>query len=380
MNLPQLVEQEFQSQFKRRPEFIIRAPGRVNLIGEHTDYNDGYVLPMAINQALWFAVRSRRDGRVAVRSLDFRDTLEFDVNRIARDGPGWGEYIRGTAWALLEKGRALRGWEGVLAGDIPVGAGLSSSAALELGSAKAFALSSPLDWHPVEMARIAQYAENHWVGVKSGIMDQTIIAAGEKDHALLIDCRTMDLTPVPLPPDTTIVIMDTMTRRGLVESAYNERREQCENAASRLRVAALRDVSLEMLEEMAGELDPVVYQRAKHVVTENERVLRAVEALQRGDPAVFGALMNQSHTSLRDDYEVSREELDLLVAIAQERPGCHGARMTGGGFGGCAVALVALQAFDRFVDQVQARYEARTGLAAHLYATTAQSGVSSQDV
>jgi galactokinase len=358
------------------PGFVARAPGRVNLIGEHTDYNDGFVLPMAIDRAVWIAARARADRRVVVHSLDFEESAVLDLAAITHADDGWPEYLRGVAWALGEAGHRLEcGWEGVMAGDVPVGAGLSSSAALELAAARAFAEACGLPWDPAAMARLAQRAENEWVGVRSGIMDQMISASGLQGHCLLIDCRSLATRAVPLPPGVAVVVMDTATRRGLVDSAYNERRAQCEAAARALGVRALRDATLARLDANAA-LDPTTRRRARHVVTENARTLDAADALARGDAPAVGALMDASHASLRDDFEVSRAELDAIVAIAREQPGCHGARMTGAGFGGCAVALVDAPAAGALVAEVARRYQQETGLRPALYVCTAAAGAS----
>jgi galactokinase len=284
------------------------------------------------------------------------------------------------AWALEKKDRNLAGWEGVTAGDVPIGAGLSSSAAMELATARAFGAVSTFAWNAREMALLAQKAENGWVGVHCGVMDQMISAAGEEAHALLIDCRSLDTRSVPLPPGTAVVILDTATRRGLVDSAYNERRASTAAAADTLEVPALRDVSVSVLERRKRELEPLIYRRARHVVTENERTLRAADALQAGDAAEVGRLMNQSHASLRDDYEVSRAELDAIVSLAQAQPGCHGARMTGAGFGGCAVALVQAGAAARFAEAVSVGYRAAVGLDARVYVCSASAGASVERV
>jgi galactokinase len=367
----------FEASFGGPPEWVARAPGRVNLIGEHTDYNDGFVLPMAIDRAVWVVGRSRRDRTVAVYSLYFDARREFELDGLARGAGGeWIEYVRGVAWALQERGHALRGWEGVTAGDVPVGAGLSSSAAVEMATARAFHASSGFAWEPREMALLGQRAENEWVGVNSGIMDQMISASGVEGHALLIDCRSLEARPVPLPPGTSVVILDTSTRRGLVGSAYNERRAACEAAAAFFGVPALRDVDVATLEARAPAMDPVSLRRARHVVTENARTLEAAEAMARGDAATMGRLMNASHASLRDDFEVSRRELDVIVELAQGRDGCHGARMTGAGFGGCAVALVETGAVDGFVREVAAGYQAATRLHPKVYVCAASAGAS----
>ncbi|GJG87206.1 galactokinase [Gemmatimonadetes bacterium T265] len=370
----------FAARYGGPPPFVARAPGRVNLIGEHTDYNDGFVLPMAIDRAAWLAFRPRDDRRVVVEALDFGTTSDFDLAGFghvdeAKPDEGWEEYARGVAWALAESGRALtRGLEGVVAGDVPVGAGLSSSAALELAFARAFATTSDLHWDATAMARLAQRAENAWVGVNSGIMDQLIAAEGRAGHALLIDCRSLETRPVPIPDAVAVVVLDTATRRGLVDSAYNERRQECEAAARYFGVPALRDVSVEEFAARADGLPPVTRRRAHHVVTEDARTLAAAAALERGDVVALGALMDASHASLRDDFEVSRPELDAIVRLAREHPACLGARMTGAGFGGCGVALVERPQAEQFAGAVAAAYEAEVRLHPAVYVCTASDG------
>jgi galactokinase len=263
-----------------------------------------------------------------------------------------------------------------VAGDVPLGAGLSSSAALELATARAFAAVSTLPWQPAEMARIAQRAENQWVGVNCGIMDQLISAAGVAGHALLIDCRSLDTRAVPLPSEVAVVVLDTATRRGLVDSEYNERRARCEAAAALFGVPALRDVDEKLFAERAGALDEVTRRRARHVVTENARVVAAAVALGAGDARRVGELMTESHRSLRDDFQVSRAELDAMVGIALAQESCYGARMTGAGFGGCAVALVARDSAERFAAGVAERYEREVGLTPAVYVCEAESGAS----
>ncbi len=378
MSLKERVTQEFVRRFGTPPGFIVRAPGRVNLIGEHTDYNDGFVLPMAIDRAVWFALRPRPDQRVVAYSLDLDDAVGFSVDAISQERAGWGDYVKGVAWALRETGYALKGWEAVVSGDIPIAAGLSSSAALELATARAFAAVSGLAWDPIAMAKLGQRAENEWVGVSCGIMDQMISAAGVAGHALLIDCRSLAIQPVPLPRDAAVVVLDTATRRGLVDSAYNERRAQCEAAASFFGVPALRDVSLDQFEAVADRLDEPTRRRARHVVTENARTLDAVEAMRGGDAARLGQLMNASHASLRDDFEVSSPELNAFVACAWREDGCYGARMTGAGMGGCAVALVRADAVQGFVGAVARCYEEAAGLKPNVYVCTASNGAQAE--
>lgn len=366
MSLKEVVIREFISRYDSQPAALVRAPGRVNLIGEHTDYNDGFVLPMAIDRAVWIAMRPTSNEQLSVHSLDFGELRTFTLKEMRKHkrrdkGDNWIEYLKGVAWALQEAGYALRLWEGVLAGNVPIGAGLSSSAALEMGTARAFAFSSGLPWDPPTMATLGQRAENEWIGVNCGIMDQMISAAGKAGHALLIDCRSLETGPVPLPPDIVVVVMDTATRRGLVDSAYNERRAQCEAGARFFGVPALRDVSVADFEARADELDPLICRRARHVISENERTLQASQTMRQGDAVKLGQLMNASHESLRDDFEVSSDALDTMVEHARRTDGCYGARMTGAGFGGCAVALVRATHADDFVIKVAAGYERTTG-------------------
>ena len=364
MSLQQQVTKSFQERFGQPPTFIVRAPGRVNLIGEHTDYNDGFVLPMAIDRAIWIALRPRSDRRTVVHAIDLKDTADFSLDSLQKTDQGWAEYLRGVAWSLQEAGYTLNGWEGVVVGDVPRGAGLSSSAALELATARAYSALSAFPWNSVEMARLSQRAENEWVGVRCGIMDQMISAAGQAGHALLIDCRSLETRPVPIPSNTIVVVMDTASRRGLVDSAYNERREQCETAARFFGVPALRDVSVVEFETRAqalqNELGDVICRRARHVVTENARTLLAAEALERGHLWEMGCLMNASHASLRNDFEVSSAQLDAMTTCARQDDACYGARMTGAGFGGCAVALVQKDAAHAFSPQVADCYREAT--------------------
>ena len=364
----------FAARYGAPPAIVVRAPGRVNLIGEHTDYNDGFVLPLAIERAAWVALRPRDDDAVEVHSLSQREPARFRALTPTHGEPRWSEYLTGSAWSLGEAGYRLRGWEGVLASDVPIGAGLSSSAAVELATMRAFAAVSALPWEPAAMARLAQRAENEWVGVNCGIMDQMISAVGIAGSAVLIDCRSLATRAEPLPDDTAIVILDTATRRGLVDSAYNERRAQCERAAAHLGVSALRDVTLDELLARAGGLDAATRRRARHVVTENARTLAAADAMRAGDAFALGRLMSESHASLRDDFEVSTAALDTMVEVATAQPGCLGARMTGAGFGGCAVALVRRGEAQRFAEVVGREYERRTNIAPQVYVTGASAG------
>jgi galactokinase len=374
MSLPKRATQEFTHRFGRRPTFVVRAPGRVNLIGEHTDYNDGFVLPMAIDRAVWIALGERADRRVTLHSLDFPQAADFDLSDLSPTHEGWAEYVKGVAWALQRAGYALQGFQGVVGGDVPVGAGLSSSAALEMAAARAFSAVSGWAWDATAMAQVGQRAENEWVGVNCGIMDQMISAGGKADHALLIDCRSLETQLAPLPPETTVVVLDTATRRGLVDSAYNERVAQCQAAASFFGLPALRDVTLEHFESRADELDEITRRRARHVITENARTLEAAQAMRRGDAKTLGRLVNASHESLRDDYQVSSDELDRMVELARGQMGCYGARMTGAGFGGCVVALIRSEVIESFSAKVAEAYAEATGLSAKVYVCSAADG------
>ena len=371
---PQDLAEHFARRFGEQPRWIVRSPGRVNLIGEHTDYNDGFVLPLAIDRAIWVALRLRDDRRVVVHSIDFEQSGEFSLENLSAGEAGWIEYVKGTAWSLEEAGFEMVGWEGVLVGDVPLGAGLSSSAALEMATARAFAAAGKLQWDPTAMAKLGQRAENEWVGVNCGIMDQLVSAAGRADHALLIDCRTLDTEPVRLPDGVAVVVLDTSTRRGLVDSAYNERRAQCESAAEFFQVPALRDVELEMFEQLSSGLDETTHRRALHVITENDRTLQAAEAMRRGEVCALGVLMNKSHASLCDDYEVSSDALNAMVESALAHDACYGARMTGAGFGGCAVALIDAEAAESFVRSTAAAYQEKTGHSPALYVCQATNG------
>ncbi|MFN8561903.1 MAG: galactokinase [Anaerolineae bacterium] len=374
MTLQQQVIEEFEQRFGETPTLIVRAPGRVNLIGEHTDYNDGFVLPLAIDRAVWIAARPREDAYVTLYSVDFDQVADISLMEIVKRESLWVEYVQGVAWALQEVGHTLRGWNGVIAGDVPIGAGLSSSAAIELAASRTFCAVAGIDWNAPEMAKLCQRVENQWVGVQTGIMDQMISATGVASHAVLIDCRTLRLEPVPFPPGTAVVVLDTMTRRELVTSAYGERRQQCETAARFFGVAALRDVTLPQLEAARTSLEDVVYRRARHVISENQRTLDAAAAMRAGDAVTLGKLMNASHVSMRDDFEISGDALNAFVDCAQAHAACYGARMTGGGFAGCAVALVRAEDAEAFAVSVAECYQHKTGRTPAVYVCHATDG------
>jgi galactokinase len=380
---PQLLRrarERFDERFTPAARQVAVAPGRVNLIGEHTDYNDGFVLPMAIGRAALMVFRPRADRVLRGYSVAYDETKELSLDELRPPGGSdWFSYVAGVAWAFASEGLPTRGLDYVLDGDVPIGAGLSSSAAVELATARALASAAGLDWDPVRMAKLGQRAENRYVGVNSGIMDQFASAACEEGKALLLDCRSLETQPVPMPARATVVVMDTGARRELAGSAYNDRRAACERVVAELAktnpgVHALRDVAMAELEAARGRLDPLDFKRASHVVPENRRPVELAQALERGDLVLAGRLMNDSHFSLRDLYEVSSEELDLITELARQQPSCYGARMTGAGFGGCAVALVDASGVDAFMAAVLPAYKARIDVPAALYPCRPEAG------
>ena len=363
------------------PQTIVRAPGRVNLIGEHTDYNDGYVLPIAIDRDILIGAAPSAEPTVCLYSVNFDRISMFSLDDIMRDPVNdWSDYPRGVAYMLQKRRKKIGGANLVIQGDIPLAAGLSSSAALEVASAMAFQALDEFEMSGPEMALLCQAAENEFVGVNCGIMDQFISRLGRKNHALFIDCRTLEHEAVPLPEDgIKVIVADTLKKRGLVDSEYNVRRAQCEEAVSILRtylpsIKALRDVTAPDFRRYGRELPPTVRRRAEHVIMENSRVLESVEALRHGKLALFGRLMNQSHESLCDKYEVSCRELNALAEAAWRIPGVYGSRMTGAGFGGCTVSLVAADAVEEFLERVPAEYRARIGVTPSVYVCTPEGG------
>jgi galactokinase len=365
----------FRQTFGRPAAFMARAPGRVNIIGEHTDYNDGFVLPAAIERETRIIAAPRPDGIVRLAALDLGRETSFDLADVqpSREQT-WSNYVRGVAAGLLAAGFPVTGLDGMMSGDVPIGAGLSSSAAVEMAAVQAFSAAGGFTVPPAQAAVIGQKAEHRFVGAKCGLMDQLASALGQAGHVLLIDCRALNCRPVPTPAGATILIADTAVRRQLAASAYNERRGQCEAAAAALGVPALRDATLSMLAQVA--MPELVARRARHVIAENDRVLETVAALQQGDLQQVGRLMAASHASLRDLYQVSSLELDTMVELLQAQPGCYGARLTGAGFGGCAVALMDAGAVAAAIPAVSEAYRSRTGLTPALYSTTAAAGAS----
>ncbi len=375
MTVKDTVLTTFADRFGSQPALLARAPGRVNLIGEHTDYNDGFVLPAAIDRAVYVAARPRPDRTVRLISTDFNAETTFALDALDDpDLPAWSKYPRGSLWWLENQGHTVPGFDAVIGGDIPIGAGLSSSAAvevvmIELGLALAGASLSQ-----VGKALGGVEVEHQFIGMPCGVMDQMASALGRAGHALLIDCRSLETQAVPVPQGASIVIMDTAKRRGLVDSEYAARREQCEAAAEKLGVQALRDATLPQVEAARAQLGDVLYRRARHIVSENLRVRVTVMALRGNALKTVGQALRESHASLRDDYAVSCAELDAIVDIANAQPGCYGARMTGAGFGGCAVALVQNEAVDKFVGAVGPAYTAKTGRTPHIYVCQAAEG------
>jgi len=375
MSVRDTVLQTFAARFEQPPTLLARAPGRVNLIGEHTDYNDGFVLPAAIDRAIYVAARPRADWLVRLVSVDFDDETTFALDALADPAlPAWSKYPRGSIWWLREHGYDVPGFDAVIGGDIPIGAGLSSSAAVEVVMLELGLALAGREMAQVQKALAGVEVEHEFIGMPCGVMDQMASALGVKDHALLIDCRSLETKTIPLPAGVSVVILDTAKKRGLVDSEYAARRAQCEQAAAILGVPALRDATLEQLEAAKDQLGDVLYRRAKHVITENRRVLVVAMALRAGGLKTVGDALRDSHASLRDDYEVSAPELDIMSELANAQPGCWGARMTGAGFGGCAVALVRSEAVEAFVQAVGPAYQARTGLTPQLYVCQAAAG------
>lgn len=372
--------QAFQERHGAMPTVLARAPGRVNLIGEHTDYNDGFVLPAAIDRNTWVAAGARSDGQVLATALDegkAEDLFKLEANPPHHPESGWRDHVRGTLAQLVALVPNVPGMNLVIAGDVPMGAGLSSSASLALALLRA---AQSLSGHEAlsgkQLARLAQQAENQFVGCQCGIMDQLASAEGQPGHALLIDCRSLDTEPVSLPSGTTLLIAHSRVRRGLVDSAYNERRQQCEAAARAMGVPALRDATLAML--AATEMPDTVMRRARHIITENQRVLAATQALRSGDMQSLGELMAASHASMRDDFEITTPAIDQLASLLQGVVGsAGGTRMTGGGFGGCVIALLPQALVPAAIAALKAGYRSPEGLPALVYLCEAGPGAAS---
>ena len=371
------LQKKFNALFAAAPR-IFRAPGRVNLIGEHTDYNDGFVLPAALDFATYVAIAPRADRRLIIYSENISEQVECELDDF-QPRQHWSDYPRGVAALLQQSGVALRGANLLIQGNVPIGSGLSSSAAIEVATALALVEINGLAIDRTALAKICQQAENEFVGLQCGIMDQFIACHGRSGHALLLDCRSLEYRLLPLSDAARLVICNTMVKHELANSEYNKRRAECEAGVKYLaqflpHITALRDVAGNDLVRFGINLPELIYRRCQHIVSENQRVLGAAAALERNDLAAFGKLMNESHRSLRDDYEVSCRELDWLVASAQKIAGVYGARMTGGGFGGCTINLVRTENVEDFQRQISRDYQSETGCPPEIYVCAAADG------
>ena len=359
---------------------VYRAPGRVNLIGEHTDYNDGFVMPAALNLYTYVAVTPRPDRRLRVYSENFDEACDVDLDSIRPGKSGhWSDYVRGVAGVLESSGYKLRGADLAIASEVPLGSGLSSSAALEVSTAWALLSNSEINVDRNAIPQICQQAEHLYPETKCGIMDQFISCHGRAGHALMLDCRSLDFQLLPLPGDVRLMVCNTMVRHEHASGGYNTRQGECQEGLRALQQAlpeirALRDVTIDELEQHRSRLSPLIYKRIRHVVTENERVKMAASALQAADMAKLGELMADSHRSLRDDYEVSTPELDLMVELARDQKDVYGARMTGGGFGGCTINLVDSARAGEVQQRLEQNYEAKTGLSPTIIICEASDG------
>ncbi len=374
--------QRFKAVYGIHPRGLFRAPGRVNLIGEHTDYNDGFVMPAAIDCYAYAAVGERSDRTLAVYSEQFKEAAEFELDRLASPPrKHWSDYVRGVGAALQAEGFPLKGASILIDGQVPVGSGLSSSAAIEVATALAITSLGGVTIPRRELARLCQRAENTYTGARCGIMDQFTACFGKSGHALMLDCRSLEPTYLPLPPSICLVICNTMVRHELAAGHYNERRASCERVVDALRnflpkIHALRDLELEDIERFRSYISDLDFRRARHVIKENKRVTEARAALQDANLARFGELMYFSHDSLHRDYEVSCKELNLMVHLAKKLKGVYGARMTGGGFGGCTINLVESEAVAEFQKNIALEYEKKTGLVPQILVTRAAGSAS----
>ena len=377
MKQAQVIGHIFKQQFEIEPEVICYAPGRVNLLGDHTDYNDGFVLPAAIDVGTTIAASRRNDNQVVAFAEGYSINVDcFSLENIAFSHEEmWRNYVRGTLKCLRESNTGFGGVNLAITGNVPQGAGLSSSASFEMAILKTIVDLYQLDLDGVTAALMGQRAENEFVGCQCGIMDQLVSALGLKGHAMLLDCRSLAFQDAPIPDGMVILVVNSNVQRGLVDSEYNARRQQCEEVARILNVPALRDVSLEQLNGAKRNLSEEQYRRARHVVTENARTIAAMTAMQANDIETLGSLMGQSHDSLRDDYEVTTKELDGLVCIINSVINdAGGVRMTGGGFGGCVVALIPAEFEQAVTAAVAAQYSPQFGLEAEIYRCHASTG------
>ena len=363
--------QAFAAIFGYKPDTVVQAPGRVNLIGEHTDYNDGFVLPCAIDYQTVISCHKRSDNLIRVIAVDYnneQDQFLLDSEIEKHPNYQWANYVRGVIKHIIKYTKNISGVDFAISGNVPQGAGLSSSASLEVAIGKMFQVLFDLPLDGKQIALIGQEAENQFVGCNCGIMDQLISSLGQVQHALLIDCRSLEVSPVSIPKDLAVVIINSNIKRGLVDSEYNTRRKQCETAAKALGIKALRDASLVDLSQIQATLDPIVYKRAHHVITENERTLKAAHALANEDYPLLSKLMAESHNSMRDDFEITVPAIDYLVNIVQGVIGNQGGvRMTGGGFGGCVVALVPKDKVGDVKDAVSQNYHKKFAIKEDFY-------------
>ena len=376
----------FEQEFGRAGEIETQAPGRVNILGEHTDYNEGFVFPCAIDRYISIVAAHREDSIVSAYSVDFDQRVEFDIEQFEpSEEMQWSNYLRGVVSEYQKASFELTGMDLVISGDVPLGAGLSSSAAFEVAVAETFRNLDDLNINKVDLALLSQAAENKYVGVQCGIMDQFASVLSVEGEILFLDCRDLSYSLVPLDPDTSVVVCDSRVQRSLDDSEYNRRRLECEDSARilgdwRPEVQALRDLSVSALDAVESLLSSDYFQRVKHVVTENERVLRGIDALKAGDIGTFGELLYQSHVSLRDDFQVSCPELDILVDLALDAPGTFGARMTGAGFGGCTVNIVETAQVEPFCEEVRSGYLTKTGTDPFVYVCKPSDGVASRRI
>ena len=379
MNIVENIEKKFRGLFNEEA-LLVCSPGRVNLIGEHTDYNMGFVLPGAIDKAIYFAISPREDSLCKLHAADLNDNFEFTVSDLKFSGKGWPNYLMGVVDQLNKRGSKLKGFNCVFGGDIPIGAGLSSSAAVEAGLA--FALNNIFDLKidKIDLVKLAQKSENEFVGVKCGIMDQYINIFGKSDNVLRIDCRSLEYEYFPFDfENVSIVLFNTNVSHSLASSEYNQRRKECSDGVSVIKnhykqVESLRDVSVDVLNEFKSKLDPVVYKRCKYAVEENDRLLDACTALSKHDLDKFGSLMYQTHEGLSSDYQVSCPELDYLVELTKDNPNIHGSRMMGGGFGGCTINIIDNNAVEEIEKFIMHEYKKKFNKDATVYVTSISDG------
>jgi galactokinase len=375
------LTERFEELFGNRPR-IFRAPGRVNLIGEHTDYNDGFVMPAAVGFSTYVAIAARPDRKLIIHSEEFPGDFEFDLDHLPERRTGaWCDYVIGIASVLQRRGLKLQGANLLVHGEVPIGSGLSSSAAVEVASAFALMSQGETQLPLPEVAKLCREAENTFVGARVGIMDQFVSCMGKAGHAFFLDCRSLEFQFVPIPAGIRLVVCNTMVKHDLATGAYNTRREECEEGVRCFAkwdptMRALRDVSVEMLDQHVHDLPATIGKRCTHVVRENQRTLDAARAFTEGDLARVGELMRESHRSLRDLYEVSCRELDIMVEAAQGRPGFCGGRMTGGGFGGCTINLVRETNSEEFAQRIAESYRQQTGITPQVYLCSAEDGAS----